>query len=112
MDNHSLRSRKMKAIEGMQPQINYMERRLPSLLGLSESVRPVTSFSPLTRTLRAMTARSGPQMQPLTLFLSPVLLGLYRVVLFLMRILTLPLTKIPCFMVNPCLSLPPVILSV
>lgn len=50
----------------------------PSLLGLGASVSPGISASPLTRTLRAMTARSGPQMHPLAdfLFLSPVLLGL------------------------------------
>ena len=50
----------------------------PSLLGLGASVSPATSPSPLTRTLSAITARSGPQMQPLAdfLFLSPDLLGL------------------------------------
>jgi len=50
----------------------------PSLLGLSASVSPATSPGPLTRTLSAITARSGPQMHPLTDFLlrSPVLLGL------------------------------------
>ena len=54
----------------------------PSLLGLSESVRPGTSPIPFSRTFKKMTARSGPQMHPLTdfLFLSPVLLGLYKVV--------------------------------
>ena len=101
----------------------------PSLLGLSESVRPGTSPIPFSRTFKKMTARSGPQMHPLTdfLFLSPVLLGLYKVVsnviikvrrkpfcylLFLRRILTLWFTRIPYFMANPCLSLPPVILRV
>merc|ERR1712054_616599 len=37
MDNHSLRSPERKAIEGMQPQINDMERRL----GIMQSVEPV-----------------------------------------------------------------------
>jgi len=54
----------------------------PSLLGLSASVSPAISYGPFSMILRAITARSGPQMHPLTdfLFLSPVLLGLYKVV--------------------------------
>lgn len=56
---------------------------------------------------------SGPTIHPLTdfLFLSPFLLALYPVAPGERRSLILLMVKIPCFIANPSLSNPPVILN-
>lgn len=86
----------------------------PNLLGVLASVNPGISLSPFWVMVRKRALISFPTIHPLTvfLFLSPVLLGLYKLVPDLRRSLVLPLIKTPYFMAKPYLSFPPIILKV
>ena len=85
----------------------------PSLFAETVSVNPGIYFSPFLVTVQESILMSGPTMQPLTdlLFLSPFLEALYPFDPGERRSLILPLEKIPCFIANPSLSYPPVILK-
>jgi len=86
----------------------------PSLLGLVSSVSPGISFSPFLIRVRERVLMSGPTIQPRTdlLFLYPFLLTRYPDVPGERSSLILLLQKTPCFMANPSLSNPPLILKI
>jgi len=85
----------------------------PNLKGAWASVNPGISSSPFLMIYKETTFKSYPKMHPLTdfLFLCPSLLILKVFCPSAIKILTLPLTMIPCLIGNPCLSFPPVILK-
>lgn len=81
----------------------------PSRRGLTSSVRPGISVSPLRTITRLSTLRLLSTMQPWTdlRLLWPVRLGRKQLCPFLRRSLTRPFVRTPCFIGNPCLSFPP-----
>ena len=85
----------------------------PSLLDETVSVSPGIYFSPFLTMVTERVLMSFPTMHPLTdlLFLYPVLFALYPDAPGARRSLILPFVKIPCFIANPSLSNPPLILK-
>merc|ERR1712154_623269 len=81
----------------------------PRRRGTVVSVRPSISPSPFLTMTIAKTERLASTIHPWTLFLrrSPVRRGRKQLWPLLSRRRTLPLVSTPCFIGNPCLSLPP-----
>ena len=85
----------------------------PNLLSNLTSVRPLMSYSPFWTKIMLKEVISFPIMHPLTdfLFMVPSLLALYPLVPGANNNFFFPIVNTPCFIPNPFLSLPPVILK-